>query len=414
MKVGVVGSGLDGSTAAYALVMRGVGREVVLVDKNAARAEAEADDIRHAVPFAHPLEVRAGGYEALAGCRAVVLCAGVGQKPGENRLQLLRRNDQVFREVVPAVLAHAPEATLVVATNPVDVMTHLTARYATKSGVPNGRVFGSGTTLDTARFRTLVGAYCGVDPHHVHGYVIGEHGDSEVLTWSLVTIGGIPLKEFARRRPRRTGGRRLTSADRAAMTNLDELPPVGTKIVATVGPASRALAILRRLIEAGVDVFRLNFSHGTHEEHSAVLADIRAVSREAGRHVGVLQDLCGPKMRLGPIPGDLVECPLDEEFTLATERASDSPRELTCSYRELPNDLKPCEAVLFADGTVAMTVTDTARGRARLRVTLPGRLRSRQGLNLPGSELAVPSLTEKDLRDLDWTARHAGDVQFVG
>lgn len=198
------------------------------------------------------------------------------------------------------------------------------------------------------------------------------------------------------------------------MTNLDELPPVGTKIVATVGPASRALAILRRLIEAGVDVFRLNFSHGTHEEHSAVLADIRAVSREAGRHVGVLQDLCGPKMRLGPIPGDLVECPLDEEFTLATERASDSPRELTCSYRELPNDLKPCEAVLFADGTVAMTVTDTARGRARLRVTLPGRLRSRQGLNLPGSELAVPSLTEKDLRDLDWTARHAGDVQFVG
>jgi pyruvate kinase len=198
------------------------------------------------------------------------------------------------------------------------------------------------------------------------------------------------------------------------MTNLDELPPVRTKIVATVGPASRAPAVLRRLIEAGVSVFRLNFSHGTHEEHSAVLADIRAVSREAGRHVGVLQDLCGPKMRLGPIPGDLVECPLDEEFTLVTERASDSPRELTCSYRELPNDLKPGEAVLFADGTVAMTVTDTARGRARLRVTLPGRLRSRQGLNLPGSELAVPSLTEKDLRDLDWTARHGGDVQFVG
>jgi pyruvate kinase len=198
------------------------------------------------------------------------------------------------------------------------------------------------------------------------------------------------------------------------MDAANDLPPIRTKIVATIGPASRAPAVLRQLIGAGVNVFRLNFSHGTHEEHTAVLADIRAQSREAGRHVAVLQDLCGPKMRLGPIPCDLVECPLGEEFTLATDRSSDSPRELTCSYRELPNDLKPGEAVLFADGTVAMTVTGVARGKARLKVTLPGRLRSRQGLNLPGSDLAVPSLTEKDLRDLEWTARHAGDIQFVG
>jgi pyruvate kinase len=194
----------------------------------------------------------------------------------------------------------------------------------------------------------------------------------------------------------------------------DALPPIRTKVVATIGPASRSPAVLRRLIEAGVNVFRLNFSHGTHEEHSAVLADIRALSREAGRHVGVLQDLCGPKMRLGPIPGDLVECPLGEEFNLVAGPPSTNARELTCSYRELPNDLKPGETVLFADGTVAMTVTDTARGQARLKVTLPGRLRSRQGLNLPGTDLAVKSLTDKDLHDLDWTARHAGDVQFVG
>src|SRR5436305_1469568 len=134
----------------------------------------------------------------------------------------------------------------------------------------------------------------------------------------------------------------------------DALPPIRTKIVATIGPASRAPAVLRRLIEAGVNVFRLNFSHGTHEEHSAVLADIRALSREAGRHVGILQDLCGPKMRLGPVPGDLVECGLGEEFTLVAGRTSDGTRELTCSYRELPNDLKAGETVLFADGTVAM------------------------------------------------------------
>ncbi len=200
MKVGIVGSGFVGATAGYALVMQGVGREIVLVDRNTARAAAEADDIRHAVPFAHPLDIRAGGYEELAGCRVVVLCAGVGQKPGETRPQLLRRNAQIFGEVVPAVLARAPEAVLVVATNPVDVMTHLAARFAAACGAPAGRVLGSGTMLDTARFRSLLGGHCGVDPQHVHAYVIGEHGDSEVLTWSLATVGGMPLEAFARLR----------------------------------------------------------------------------------------------------------------------------------------------------------------------------------------------------------------------
>ena len=197
MKVGIVGSGMVGATAAYALVMRGVGRAIVLVDQKPERAVAEADDIRHAVPFAHTMNVSAGDYRDLAGCRVVILSAGVGQKPGETRIQLLHRNAAVFRAVVPAVLAHAPNAVLIVATNPVDVMTHLAARFAADVGVPAGRVFGSGTTLDTARFRTLLGSHCGVDAHHVHAHVVGEHGDSEVLTWSLASIGGMPLDAFA-------------------------------------------------------------------------------------------------------------------------------------------------------------------------------------------------------------------------
>ncbi len=196
MKIGIVGSGMVGSTAAYAMVMRGIGREIVLVDRNTARAQAEADDILHAVPFAHPLQVSAGGYENLAGSRVVVITAGAGQKPGETRLQLLERNAAIFHEIITNVLTHAPEAVLVVATNPVDVMTHLTARYAARFGVPETRVIGSGTMLDTARFRALMGRHLGVDAQHVHGYVVGEHGDSEVLTWSLVTVGGIPLEEF--------------------------------------------------------------------------------------------------------------------------------------------------------------------------------------------------------------------------
>ena len=199
MKIGVVGAGFVGATAAYALVMRGVGRRIVLVDRNEARARAEADDLLHAVPFAHPLDVVAGGYPDLAGARVVVLTAGVGQRPGETRLSLLARNAAVFREIVPAVLEHAPEAVLIVATNPVDVMTHLAARFAAEKGVPPARVLGSGTMLDTARFRALLGRRLGVDSAHVHAYVVGEHGDSEVLTWSIATVGGLPLADMAER-----------------------------------------------------------------------------------------------------------------------------------------------------------------------------------------------------------------------
>jgi L-lactate dehydrogenase len=196
MKTGIVGSGFVGATAAYALVMRGVGRRLVLVDMNHARAEAEADDILHAVPFANPLEVTAGDYADLVGSNVVVVSAGVGQRPGETRLHLLERNAQVFKQVIPNILNYAPDAILLIATNPVDIMTHIAARFAAEFGVPSRRVIGSGTTLDTARFRALVGRKLSVDSQHVHAYVLGEHGDSEVLAWSQVSVGGIPLQEF--------------------------------------------------------------------------------------------------------------------------------------------------------------------------------------------------------------------------
>jgi len=200
MKIGIIGSGQVGATAAYAMVMRGIGREIVLLDLNQKRAQAEADDISHAVPFANPLEVRAGEYSDLKGCRVIILTAGVNQRPGESRLELLERNARVFQQIVPQALEQAPEAIILVATNPVDIMTHLTASYAARYGIPSSRVIGSGTTLDTARFRSLLARKVGVDPQHVHAYVIGEHGDSEVLTWSLASIGGIPLEEYCRLR----------------------------------------------------------------------------------------------------------------------------------------------------------------------------------------------------------------------
>ena len=201
MKVGIVGSGNVGAGAANAMVLRGVAREIVMVDINTKRAQAEAEDILHAVPFSsHAVVVRQGEYSDLDGCQVVVITAGVAQRPGETRLQLLERNAVIFRGMIPQIVASAPEAILVIATNPVDIMTHLAAHYAAPLGVPRRHVIGSGTTLDTARFRSILGRAMDVDPEHVHGYVVGEHGDTEVLAWSMTTVGTVPLEDYAQAR----------------------------------------------------------------------------------------------------------------------------------------------------------------------------------------------------------------------
>jgi L-lactate dehydrogenase len=201
MKVGIVGSGNVGAGAANAMVLRGVAREIVMVDINTKRAQAEAEDILHAVPFSsHAVVVRQGEYSDLDGCSVVVITAGVAQKPGETRLQLLERNASIFKGMIPQIVASAPDAVMVVATNPVDIMTHLAAHYAAPLGVSRKHVIGSGTTLDTARFRSILGRALDVDPEHVHGYVVGEHGDSEVLAWSMTTVGTVPLDDYAQAR----------------------------------------------------------------------------------------------------------------------------------------------------------------------------------------------------------------------
>lgn len=200
MNIGIVGNGLVGSTTAYAIIMRGLGRKIVLVDKDEKRSLAETNDLLHAIPFANPLNVRQGTYEDLAECKLVVIAAGVSQKKGESRLDLLKRNADVFAKVIPAILSVAPKSILVVATNPLDIMTYIATRFAADFGLPTTRVLGTGTMLDTARFRSLLGATLGIDPQHVHGYVIGEHGDSEVLTWSLATVGAMSLEDFCKQR----------------------------------------------------------------------------------------------------------------------------------------------------------------------------------------------------------------------
>ncbi len=194
MKTGIVGCGFVGSAAAYAMTLQGAASEIVLIDLNYPMARAHAEDILHATPFASPTRITAGDYPQLEGAGLVILACGVNQRPGETRLQLLERNAAIFKQVVPRVLEHAPESILLIASNPVDILTHVVTHL---SGIPAGRVIGSGTILDTARFRALLGEHLGVSPHSVHAYVLGEHGDSEVLVWSSAKVGGVPLYDFA-------------------------------------------------------------------------------------------------------------------------------------------------------------------------------------------------------------------------
>ena len=195
MKVGIVGCGFVGSSAAYAITLAGVANEIVLIDINESLARSQAEDILHATPFASPVRVLAGDYAALEGAQIVILACGVGQRPAETRLELLKRNAGIFEKVIPQVMRAAPETILLIASNPVDVITQMAGRIA---GIPSERVIGSGTILDTARFRTLLAESLSVSPTSVHAYVLGEHGDSEVLLWSKVRVGGVGLADFAR------------------------------------------------------------------------------------------------------------------------------------------------------------------------------------------------------------------------
>ena len=194
MKIGIVGCGFVGSSGAFAIALEGKANELILVDLNAELAAAHAEDILHATPFSQPIRVAAGDFPMLKGAEMVILACGVGQKPGETRLQLLERNVKVFQDVVSRVLEHSPQAILLVVSNPVDIMTQVVTKI---SGLPSQRVIGSGTILDTARFRTLLAEHLTIAPHSVHAYVLGEHGDSEVLAWSSGKVGGVPVEEFA-------------------------------------------------------------------------------------------------------------------------------------------------------------------------------------------------------------------------
>jgi len=237
-KVGIIGAGAVGATYAFALLQSGLAREIILLDVNRERAEGEAMDLRHGLPLALPARIRAGDYPDIADADLVVITAGVAQKPGETRLELVHRNAEIFEAICSQLSSLNPEGILLIVTNPVDVMTELTLRF---TGLPSRRVIGSGTVLDSARFRYVLGRTFQVDPRNVHAYVVGEHGDSEVLLWSLATIAGVPVEKYA-------AGRKSDFSPEAITT---EVKRAAYEVIQRKGATSAAVALaMLRISEA--------------------------------------------------------------------------------------------------------------------------------------------------------------------
>ena len=193
-KLSIVGAGAVGSTTAYAALMRGLAETVALYDVDAARVQAEVLDLQHGLQFLPPAQV-IGSDDAtvVEGSDLVIVTAGAKQKPGESRLDLAERSVSIMRTLMPQLVAQAPEAVFLMVSNPVDVTTYAALRF---TGLPAQQLFGSGTVLDSSRLRTLVARHAGVAPQHVHGYIVGEHGDSEIPLWSQAMIGGVPLESW--------------------------------------------------------------------------------------------------------------------------------------------------------------------------------------------------------------------------
>jgi L-lactate dehydrogenase len=192
-KITVVGAGFVGATTAYTLMLSGLASELVLIDINTEKTEGEVMDMNHGMPFVQPVRIYQGDYSDCAGSDIVIITAGANQKPGETRIDLVHKNTAIFKSIIGEIIKYNTDCILLVVTNPVDILTYVTWKI---SGFPKNKVIGSGTVLDTARFRYLLGDHVGVDTRNVHAYIIGEHGDTEVATWSLTNIAGIPMDAY--------------------------------------------------------------------------------------------------------------------------------------------------------------------------------------------------------------------------
>ena len=196
-KAAIIGCGFVGSASAFSLMESHLFSEIVLIDADKDRAEGEALDISHGLPFSKPMQIYAGTYQDISDAAVVIVTAGAGQKPGETRLDLVKKNVAIFKSIIPEVAKYNRSGILLIVANPVDILTYVAKQL---SGYPSNRVFGSGTVLDTARLKYMLGEHLGVDSRSIHAFIIGEHGDSEIAAWSSANVSGVPLFKFCNMR----------------------------------------------------------------------------------------------------------------------------------------------------------------------------------------------------------------------
>ena len=193
-KISIIGAGFVGSTTAYTIMQAGLASEIVLIDINKDKAEGDVMDMNHGISFVSPVKIMSGGYELIKNSAVIIITAGVNQKPGETRIDLLKRNAGVFKNIFDELLKYCnSDAIILVVTNPVDILTYISIKL---SGMNKKNIFGSGTVLDTARLKYLIGGHANIDVRDIHTYIIGEHGDTEVAAWSLTSIAGISIDKY--------------------------------------------------------------------------------------------------------------------------------------------------------------------------------------------------------------------------
>lgn len=196
-KVAIIGCGFVGAASAFSLMQSGLFSEMVLLDANKEKAEGEALDIAHGIPFARQMKIYAGDYDDIMDAAIIVITAGANQKPEETRLDLVHKNVGIFKSIIPEIAKRDYKGILLIVANPVDILTYAALKL---SGFPENRVFGSGTVLDTARLKYELGEHLSVDSRNVHAFIIGEHGDSEVAAWSCASVSGVALDDFCEMR----------------------------------------------------------------------------------------------------------------------------------------------------------------------------------------------------------------------
>lgn len=196
-KAAIIGCGFVGAASAFCLMQSGLFSELVLLDADRDKAEGEALDVAHGIPFASPMKIYAGDYDDLTDAAIIIVTAGANQKPGETRLDLVQKNVGIFRSIIPEIAKRDYQGILLIVSNPVDILTYAAIKL---SGMPEHRVIGSGTVLDTARFKYQLGEHLSIDPRSIHAFIIGEHGDSEIAAWSSANVSGIPIHDICEMR----------------------------------------------------------------------------------------------------------------------------------------------------------------------------------------------------------------------